>query len=73
MAKKNSLREWFGQNDGKGWVDCKTGKPLWSSKRARSERVIPLVDHNGAVYFCCKEKESPQNELVGRTKKQMVV
>jgi len=28
MAKKtNSLREWFSQNDGKGWVDCKTGKP----------------------------------------------
>ena len=22
MAKKNSLREWFGQNQGKGWVDC---------------------------------------------------
>ena len=28
MAKKtNSLREWFSQNDGKGWVDCNTGKP----------------------------------------------
>jgi len=29
---KNSLQEWFGQNDGKGWVDCKTGKPCGRQK-----------------------------------------
>lgn len=28
----NSLREWFAQNDGKGWVDCKTGKPCGRQK-----------------------------------------
>ena len=32
MAKKrkssgNSLKDWFGQNKGKGWVNCKTGGP----------------------------------------------
>ena len=29
MAKKTTggLREWFHQNNGKGWIDCKTGKP----------------------------------------------
>ena len=26
--KGASLRKWFAQNKGKGWVDCKTGKPL---------------------------------------------
>ena len=31
-GKKNSLREWFGQNGGKGWVDCKTGKPCGRQK-----------------------------------------
>ena len=25
-AKKNGLKKWFGQNKGKGWIDCKTGK-----------------------------------------------
>ena len=30
--KKNSLREWFSQNDGKGWVDGKTGKPCGRQK-----------------------------------------
>ena len=29
---KNSLRDWFAKNDGKGWVDCKTGKPCGRKK-----------------------------------------
>tara|TARA_R100001163_G_C4980596_1_gene136872 strand:+ start:234 stop:476 length:243 start_codon:yes stop_codon:yes gene_type:complete len=32
MAKKNTLRDWFAKNDGKGWVDCKTGKPCGRQK-----------------------------------------
>ena len=28
----NGLKEWFGQNKGKGWVDCKTGKPCGRKK-----------------------------------------
>lgn len=30
--KGESLRKWFAQNDGKGWVDCKTGKPCGRKK-----------------------------------------
>ena len=30
--KGNSLRTWFAQNKGKGWVDCKTGKPCGRQK-----------------------------------------
>ena len=30
--KKNSLRTWFAQNKGTGWVDCKTGKPCGRQK-----------------------------------------
>ena len=29
MAKEG-LRKWFSRNQGKGWVDCKTGKPCGS-------------------------------------------
>ena len=32
MAKKETLRDWFSKNDGKGWVDCKTGKPCGRKK-----------------------------------------
>jgi len=31
MAKEN-LRDWFNKNDGKGWVDCKTGKTCGRKK-----------------------------------------
>jgi len=27
-----SLRDWFNKNDGKGWIDCKTGKPCGRKK-----------------------------------------
>jgi hypothetical protein len=27
LEKKEGLRGWFKRNKGKGWVDCKTGKP----------------------------------------------
>lgn len=36
-----SLREWFNQNDGKGWIDCKTGKPCGRSSRTDSNRPYP--------------------------------
>ena len=31
MAKEG-LRKWFSRNKGKGWVDCKTGKPCGRKK-----------------------------------------
>ena len=31
MAKEG-LRKWFSRNNGKGWVDCKTGKPCGRKK-----------------------------------------
>ena len=37
-----SLKTWFGQNDGKGWVDCKTGKPCGrKSAKGKSKRKYP--------------------------------
>jgi|TARA_R110000782_G_scaffold59652_1_gene123664 hypothetical protein len=31
MAKEG-LRKWFSRNQGKGWIDCKTGKACGRSK-----------------------------------------
>lgn len=40
--KGASLRKWFGQNNGKGWVDCKTGKPCGrGSSKKDSKRKYP--------------------------------
>jgi hypothetical protein len=27
LEKKEGLRGWFKRNKGKGWIDCRTGKP----------------------------------------------
>lgn len=42
MAKSDSLKKWFDRNDGKGWIDCKTGKPCGrKSAKGKSKRPYP--------------------------------
>jgi hypothetical protein len=36
--KQSSLRDWFSQNRGKGWIDCRTGKPCGRKKAGRGAR-----------------------------------
>ena len=36
-----SLKKWFGQNKGKGWVDCKTGKPCGRSGSKDKRKSYP--------------------------------
>lgn len=37
----SGLREWFSKNNGKGWIDCKTGKPCGRKSRTKSKRPYP--------------------------------
>jgi hypothetical protein len=58
--RKNStsggLRKWFSQNSGKGWVDCKTGKPCGrKSRTAKSKRGYPACRPTMAQ---CKSKKA---------------
>ena len=40
--KKSGLKKWFSQNNGKGWIDCKTGKPCGrKSASGGSKRPYP--------------------------------
>ena len=57
MPKKssNSLKTWFSQNNGKGWVDCKTGKPCGRKSRTKTKRGYPACRPNMAQ---CKSKAS---------------
>lgn len=38
---KDSLNKWFSRNNGKGWVDCKTGKPCGRKSAKGSDRPYP--------------------------------
>ena len=40
-SKKTGLKKWFGQNKGKGWVDCKTGKPCGRSGSKDKRKSYP--------------------------------
>jgi len=35
---KGGLAKWFGQNDGKGWVDCNTGKLCGRKKGEKRDK-----------------------------------
>jgi hypothetical protein len=48
----NSLKDWFGQNKGKGWVNCKTGGPC-GRKSKKSGGAYPACRPTMAQ---CKSK-----------------
>jgi hypothetical protein len=65
----NSLKDWFGQNKGKGWVDCKTGKPCGRKDRtAKSKRGYPACRPTMAQ---CKSK-SAKSAAKRKTSKKRV-
>ncbi len=65
MAKRKSssegLRKWFGRNKGKGWIDCKTGKPCGrKSAKGGSKRPYPACRPTKAqCTAAAKRKKGP--------------
>lgn len=43
VMAKEGLKKWFSRNGGKGWIDCRTGKPCGrkSAKKGKSKRPYP--------------------------------
>ena len=70
-AKKNSLKTWFGQNGGKGWIDCKTGKPCGrKSATGGSKRKYPACRPTKAKSTSAsKKKKGPKRISWGKKKK----
>ncbi len=52
---KNPLKTWFEQNDGKGWIDCKTGKPC-GRKKERKEKLSCLQTNKSSMYISSRKK-----------------
>ena len=51
------LKQWFGQNQGKGWVDCKTGKPCGRKSAKDSKRPYPACRPTMAQCNSAKNKK----------------
>ena len=53
------LRQWFAQNKGKGWVDCKTGKPCGrKSAKGGAKRPYPACRPTMAQCNAAKKKKT---------------
>ena len=58
--KSDSLRKWFGRNKGKGWIDCKTGKPCGRKSATKSKRPYPACRPTKAqCTSASKKKKGP--------------
>ena len=66
--KKNSLREWFSQNDGKGWVDCKTGKPC-GRKKGEKRKGYPACRPTMAQCTSAAKKKTSSKRISWKNKK----
>jgi hypothetical protein len=66
--KKNSLREWFAQNDGKGWVDCKTGKPCGRQK-GEKRKGYPACRPTMAQCTSAAKKKKSSKRISWKNKK----
>lgn len=59
-VKQSSLKDWFSQNQGKGWIDCRTGESCGRSKAGRgTDRKYPA----------CRPTKAHCNKAGSRRKK----
>ena len=71
----NSLKDWFGQNKGKGWVNCKTGGPC-GRKSKKSGGAYPacrptMAQCKSKSWQSSNQKRKHQpNVLIGKKKKK---
>lgn len=57
---KGGLAEWFSKNDGKGWVDCKTGKACGRKSSSDSDRPYPAC--RPTMADCKKQKPKTKKD-----------
>ena len=62
LEKSKGLRGWFARNKGKGWIDCKTGKPCGrKSATGGSSRPYPACRPTKAMCTsAAKKKKGPE-------------
>ena len=63
MAKE-SLHKWFSRNKGKGWIDCKTGKPCGrKSAKGGSKRPYPACRPTKAQCTSAARKKTSSKRI----------
>lgn len=70
MAKE-SLHKWFSRNKGKGWIDCKTGKPCGrKSAKGGSKRPYPACRPTKAQCTSAARKKTSSKRISWKKRKK---
>ena len=56
----DSLKKWFDRNDGKGWVDCKTGKTCGRKKGEKRKSYPACRPTIAQCTSAAKKKKGPK-------------
>ena len=59
--KEQGLHGWFSRNDGKGWVDCKTGKPC--GRQEGEKRAYPACRPTKSQCTSAKNKKTGSKSI----------
>ena len=71
MAKEESLNKWFSRNNGKGWIDCKTGKPCGrKSAKGKSKRKYPACRPTKSQCTSASRKKKGPKRISWKGKKK---
>ena len=65
-----SLHKWFKRNKGKGWIDCKTGKPCGRKSAKNSKRPYPACRPTKAQYTSAAKKKTSSKRISWKKKKK---
>ena len=69
MAKE-SLHKWFSRNKGKGWIDCKTGKPCGRKSAKGSKRPYPACRPTKAQCTSAARKKTSSKRISWKKRKK---
>ena len=64
----DGLKEWFSQNGGTGWIDCKTGKPC-GRKKGEKRKSYPACRPTKAKCNSAAKKKKSYTRISWKKKK----
>ena len=71
LEKKKGLHGWFSRNKGKGWIDCKTGKPCGrKSAKGGSKRGYPACRPTKAQCTSAAKKKTSSKRISWQGKRK---
>ncbi len=68
LEKERGLKGWFDRNHGKGWIDCKTGKPC-GRQEGEKRKGYPACRPTKAMCTGSKRKKKSSKRIKWISKK----